>query len=142
MQRVQTTPIYLANNIVVLSVNFQGLKSFEKCQDVISYMNKKKPHIVCLQDTHWLEEDNDIIKNIFSNKVFICEGKTNSCGVAILLNFNFEYEVLSCDEYINGNYLGLLLKLSTMTIYLLTIYGPNKDNPEFYQAIDILLQKI
>ena len=28
-----------------------------------------------------------------------------------------------------------------MTIYLLTINGPNKDNPEFYQTIDMLLQK-
>ena len=104
-------------------------------------MKKKQPHIVCLQDTHWLEEDKDKIKNIWGNKVFICEGKTNSCGVAILLSCNFEYKVLSCDKDTNGNYLGLLLKLSTMTIYLLTIYGPNKDNPEFYQTIDILLQK-
>ena len=48
---------------------------------------------------------------------------------------------MSCDKDTNGNYFGLLLKLSTMTIYLLTIYVPNKDNPEFYQTIDILLQK-
>ena len=65
----------------------------------------------------------------------------HSRGVAILLSCNFEYEILSCDNDTNGNYLGLLLKLCTMAIYLLTIYGPNKDNPEFYQTIDILLQK-
>ena len=28
-----------------------------------------------------------------------------------------------------------------MTVYLLTIYGPNTDKPEFYQEIDRLLQK-
>ena len=28
-----------------------------------------------------------------------------------------------------------------MTVYLLTIYGPNTDKPEFYQEMDGLLQK-
>ena len=68
-------------------------------------------------------------------------GKTNSRGVAILLSNNFEYKVLSCDKDTDGNYLGLLLKCSTMTVYLLTLYGPNKDNPEFFRRINMLLQK-
>ena len=129
---MQISPLYVGNNIVVLSANCQGLRTYEKCQDVILYMKEKQPHIVCLQDTHWLESDENRIKNIWGNEVYISEGKTNSRGVAILLNNNFEYKVLSCDNDINGNFLGLHLKLSSMTIYLLTIYGPNKDRPDFY----------
>ena len=125
----------------MLSANCQGLRNNEKCHDVISYLKQKQPQIVCLQDTHWMEVDKNQIKHLWGNKIFICEGKRNLRGVAILLNSNFEYNVLSSDKDINGNYLGLFLKLLTMTVYLLTIYGPNTDKPEFYQEIDGLLQK-
>ena len=104
-------------------------------------MKDKRAHIVCLQDTHWLEKDTDKIRAIWGNEVLICKGKSNSRAVAILLNGNFEHEILSLDKDTSGNYLGLFLKLSAFTIYLLTIYGPNKDNPEFYQHINVLLQK-
>ena len=133
--------VHLGNSIVVLSANCQGLRNNEKCYDVISYMKQKQPHIVCLQDTHWMEVDKNRIKHIWENEIFICEGRTNSRGVAIFLNSNFEYKVLSSDRDKNGNYLGLLLTFSTMTVYLLTIYGPNADRPEFYQEVDKLLQK-
>ena len=126
---------------MVLSANCQGLRNKEKCQDVISYMKDKRAQMICLQDTHWLEQDTEKIRAIWGNEVIICEGKSNSRGVAVLLNGNFEYEILSLDKDTNGNYLGLLLKLSVMTIYLLTVYGPNKDSPEFYWHINKLLQK-
>ena len=135
---MQISPLYVGNNIVVLFANCQDLPSYEKCQDVILYMKEKQPHIVCLQDTHWVEADENRIKNIWGIEVFISEGKTNSSGVPILLNNNFEYKVLSCNKDINENYLGLL---SSITIYLLTIYGLNKDRPEFYQSIDMLPPK-
>ena len=88
-----------------------------------------------------MEVDKNRIKHLWDNEIFICEGKINSRGVAILSNSNFEYNVLSSDKDIKGNYLSLFLKLPTMTVYLLTIYGPNTDKPEFYQEIDGLLQK-
>ena len=123
------------NNIRMLSANCQGLRNKEKRRDVILYFKEKNPNIVCLQDTHLTEDDINEIKSIWDIEIYISGGKTNSRGVMILLNNNFEHEVLSCKKDKNGNQLTLLLKLNSMTINLTTIYGPNSDSPEFFQDI-------
>ena len=119
------------NSIKVLSANCQGLRNMEKRRDVLSYLKDKNANIVCLQDTHLIEDDMMAVTDLWNNEVYINGGKTNSRGVAILLNNNFEYEVLSCNKDENGNYLNLLIKLSAMTINLITLYGPNNDSPSF-----------
>ena len=85
--------------------------------------------IVCLQDTHLIEDDIMAEKELWNNDVYIYGGKTNSRGVAILLNNN-------------GNYLNLLIKLSSMKINLLTLYGPNIDSPSFFEEISKLLENV
>ena len=45
------------NIIKVLSANFQGLRTYEKRLDVLSYMKDMGASIVCLQDTHLTEND-------------------------------------------------------------------------------------
>ena len=137
---IRKVVITTGNSIKLLSANCQGLRNFQKRADVISYFKEKKANIVCLQDTHLLEEDMMSIKDIWNNEVFINGGKTNSRGVAILLNNNFEHEVLTCKKDRNGNYLNLILKLSSMTINLTTLYGPNNDCPAFFEEIQSLLE--
>ena len=40
-----------------------------------------------------------------------------------------------------GNYTSLTLKLSSVTVNLMTIYAPNKDNPSFFSEIQKVIQK-
>ena len=128
------------NNVRVLSANCQGLNNIKKRKDVLSYYKEKEANIICLQDTHLMESDIASIKEIWNNEVYICEGKSNSRGIIIILNNNFECEVLTCKKDTNGNYLNLLLKLNTLTLNLITIYGPNNDSPSFFKEIADLLE--
>ena len=66
--------------------------------------------------------------------------KTKSCGVAILLKNNFEYEVLENNNDTQGNYLHLLLKLNSMTFSLITVYALNNDNPVFFNELQKILE--
>ena len=75
-----------------------------------------------------------VVKELWNNDVYLNGGKTNSRGVAILLNNNFEYEILACNKDKNGNYLNLLVKLSSMKINLITLYG------SFFEEISKLLE--
>ena len=54
------------------------------------------------------------IKTLWGKDINLSGGQTNSRGVAILLNNNFEYEVLKCRKDKNKNLLNLILKLSTI----------------------------
>ena len=130
----------VGDNIKVLSANCQGLQNIKKRIDVLSYFKETNANIVCLQDTHLIDDDIMAVKELWNNDVYLNGGKTNSRGVAILLNSNFEYEILSCKKDKNGNYLNLLMKLSSMNINLVTLYGPNNDSPTFFEEISKLLE--
>jgi hypothetical protein len=49
-----------------------------------------------------------------------------------MFNNNFEYEVLKKKRDLNGNYLALDVVIDKPKLTLLSLYGPNMDNPDFY----------
>ena len=55
----------LPNNIMVLSANCQGLRTYKKRIDVLSYMKETGASIVCLQDTHLTEKEINSVKQIW-----------------------------------------------------------------------------
>ena len=131
----------IGNSIKVLSANCQGLGSKEKRNDVLSFFKEQDASIICLQDTHWVERDYNNLRTLWGNEIYISGGQTNSRGVAILLNSNFEYTVLDCKSDNKGNYLNLQLRLTTITLNLVNVYGPNSDDPKFYEVIENLIDE-
>ena len=129
----------IINSIKVLSANCQGLRNTQKLDDILTYLKEKKINIACLQDTHLLESDIPLLKKFWKGDIFISGHKSNSRGVAILLSSNFEYQVLSFKKDTGGNFVNVLLKLSTMTLNLTSLYGPNSDNPNFFNQIQNLV---
>ena len=130
-----------ANSISVLSANCQGLRNPDKKFDVITYYKESKASIMCLQDTHLTNNDISVIKRIWGGEVIVCGNKTNARGVAILLNSNFEYKIISKTEDPDGNFISLVMKLSSMTVNPITLYGPNNDHPDFFQCIQDTIQQ-
>ena len=67
-------------------------------------------------------------------------GKTsNSRGVAILVKRNFEYKVHTNYNDQSGNLIILNLEISNTSIKLVNLYGPNTDQPAFYQNISEII---
>ena len=95
---------------------------------------------MCLQDTHLLKSDIASVKQIW-NYCYLHGTKTNSRGVAILLNNNFEHEVIEHNGDKDGNYLQLILRCSSIKINLINIYAPNHDEPQFFSKIRDLSEK-
>ena len=131
------------NSIKVLSANCQGLRNQEKKIDVLTYFkeNKVNTSILCLQDTHLIENDIPELIKLWDGEIYLSGSKTNSRGVAVFLNNNFEHKVLSLKSDKNGNFLKIVLKLSSIIINLITLYGPNKDSPGFFHEIENMLQE-
>ena len=130
----------LSSTIKVLSANCRGLQSDNKQRDVLNYLKNLNADIICLQDTHWVPSDLRKIKSIWNHEILINGKETNSRGVAILFGNNFEYKILDKlqDDY--GNVIAVNLNISNdFTILIINTYGPNKDNPLFYQEIEDLI---
>ena len=122
----------IGNTLKVLSVNCQGLRDKKKRTDILNYLKESVAVIICLQDTHLTENDLPLTKMIWNNDCYLHGKKANARGVGILLNNNFECEILACDEDKEGNYLQVILKLTSFAINLISVYASNLDRPDFF----------
>jgi hypothetical protein len=59
---------------------------------------------------------------------FFSSFSSNSRGVSILFNNNFEYEVLKEKRDLKGNYLALDDVIDKQKLTFLSLYGPNRYN--------------
>ena len=134
----------MAHKLNIFCSNCQGLNNEKKRIDVFEKLKKKNGNIYCLQDTHFTKDLEQKIKLEWgSSEVRFCSFSSQSRGVAILFQDNFEFEILQeIKDEENGNYIILRVKLEDETITIANIYGPNTDTPEFYHKIKNIVKSL
>ena len=127
------------DNSKLISINVRGLGSRHKREDVINYLVNMKCDIMLLQDTHLIKSKVPIFDSLWTGKAYHSCFRSNSRGTSILISSHTQHEVIK--EYISneGNYIILHCKIGTDTYALGSIYGPNRDEPHFYEHIDEIL---
>ncbi|KAK6173986.1 hypothetical protein SNE40_017347 [Patella caerulea] len=129
------------SSLKILSMNCRGLGDKQKRRDVFQYLKQKHTNIICLQDVHFNDKKEPIIEAEWRFKTLICGYTTAARGVTILFNNNFEYKLNKiCKDTISGNFIIIDIEVSQKRFILANIYGPNEDNPKFYQNIQSKLQ--
>ena len=128
-------------SVRILSVNCQGLGNIVKRTDVFNYLKKKQCNIYCLQDTHFTCENEKSIRSSWDYECYFSSFTSNARGTAILFNNNFEFNILKEKRDINGNYLVLDINVDKINFTLVSIYGPNDDNPQFYENIMSIVEE-
>ena len=68
------------SNIRIISANCQGLRDIYKRTDVLNYLADNGPDILCLQDTHWLTDDQKFIKKLWPGECLLNGTRTNARG--------------------------------------------------------------
>ena len=56
--------------------------------------------------------------------------------MAILFNNNFEFSVQKVYKDRAGNYVFTVVKIMNKDFLIVSLYGPNPDNPEFYIELE------
>ena len=93
-----------------------------------------------MQDTHWTSKDENTVRSMWKGECILNGESSNSRGVAVLLNTNFEYNIMSVSKDVDGNMIVLDLNIGDISIKLLNIYAPNKDSPEFFNHIKDIIE--
>ena len=127
--------------VTIASINCQGLGGKEKRKDVLNYLKQKKFAIYCLQDTHFTEKEENYIRAQWGYECFFSSHNSQSRGVAILLNNNFEFKLHKIKKDLDGNKIILDISILNKRITLINIYGPNRDCPNFYESVKQNLQE-
>ena len=129
-----------ADQVTIFSQNCRGgLSVAAKRRDLFQFVRAKKYNIISLQDVHINSKLEPFIKAEWGNDYFFSSYTTTSRGVMILITNNFDHKVNRIKTDKNGNYIILDMDIQGKQITLVNTYGPNEDNPQFYEN---LIQKI
>lgn len=128
--------------VKISSANVRGLNGGNKRRDVLEFLKKSQSNIYFIQDIHCGKKQEYLFKNNWDGEMLIASGTSNSRGVAILFRNNFEYKILEQRIDPNGNYLAAKIKMLDTEVTLVNIYGPNMDDPVFFNNISKLLDEL
>ena len=119
-------------DLKILTYNVQGIGGISKRTDMFDYLQNMNFDIYCLQETHFKDEDEILIRTHWNNDCFFSNFKSNARGVAILFNRNVEYKIHKHISDKDGNFIILDMTVHNQRFTLINLYGPNSDNPGFY----------
>ena len=113
----------MAETVDIVSVNCRGLGDKLKRRDIFNLLKQKKYSICCLQDTHFNSEMEKYVKAEWGLDILFSSYKSNSRGVAILFQNNFQHSIMKHKSDPNGNFLAVELQVIDFKFTLLNIYG-------------------
>jgi exonuclease III len=82
-----------------------------------------------------------MIRSEWGYESYTAGGTTNSRGVAVLMNNNFDLKVRNIERDQTGNWIILDITMLDMDITLVCLYGPNDDRPDFYHQVKNNIEK-
>ena len=91
---------------------WEGLQGTEKRTDIFEYLKNMRQDIYCLQDTHFIKENEiNVIDQWGNSNCIFSNFKSNARGVAIFCNKDLDYKIHRkiIDE--NGNFIILDLNV-------------------------------
>lgn len=130
------------DKITICSLNCRGLSGTKKRRDVMDHLRKRPFSIICLIDTHFTEKQERIIRSEWGYEIYFNSFNSQSRGIAVLFKNNFEYKLHNTFRDSKGNVLLLDLEIDNRRITLATIYGPNIDDPNFYEELENNIAKM
>ena len=125
----------VVEKVKIISLNCQGLGNQKKRREVMHNLRNKKYSIICLVDTHFAKSQERRITSEWGYEAFYSSYNSQSRGVAIFFNNNFEFKIHSSYKDTNGNLLILDIEIDKHRITLATLYGPNNDDPSFFESL-------
>lgn len=119
------------------SWNCRGLNKLTKVKQVMSRIKSLKSKVVFLQETHLLSEDVSKIARRWQGQVLSAPYTTHARGVMILIHKSVPLRVQNVVKDSAGRYIMVQGRLLSETITLINVYGPNEDDPKFYDSLFI-----
>ena len=75
-------------------------------------------------------------------KCYFASYNSSSRGVTILFNNNFEFSVTKVNKDIAGNYVFATVRIMDKDFVIVSLYGPNRGNPEFYAELEERISEV
>lgn len=132
----------IMSNISITSANVQGLGNCIKRCDVFQFLRQKQHSVYFLQDCHFVKKQEKQLRAEWGYECFFASNTSQSRGVAVLFNNNFDFKAKTVIRDICGNYIIVIINTMDKDIALVNVYGPNKDDPQFYSGLKEQIEQL
>lgn len=132
----------ISDQITIGSYNCSGLAENKKRHDVFSWLKNKNYQIFRLQETHSLAADEVLWQEEWEGPIYFSHGSRKSKGVMILFKKHFDFTVSSIQTDTYGRWVVLNVIVEDKKICLVNLYGPNIDDPLFFETICEITQNL
>ena len=125
----------------ILTLNVQGCRDSLKRYEIINFIKHTNNQIICLQDTHTINDDESSWRLIWGGPIFFSHLSTRRGGVIVAVSKNTDFDLVHFEEIIQGRISHLKLKAYGKIYHIINIYA-SPDNSERitnFQVLDKLL---
>ena len=129
------------HKLKIASMNVRGLADPVKRNDVFDWLKQQDISICCLQDVHFKAEMHQLYQDEWGFKCEICSYSSEKRGVAVLFKKGLDVDIKDIKGDEQGNLLILEVNVNDNPLMLINLYGPNKDNPSFYENLKSEINK-
>lgn len=117
----------------------KGMAKLIKLKQVITRLKQLDSSIAFVQETHLLEDEIHKVRRRWPGQVFSSCFSSHSRGVLVLIHKSVPFQVDNTISDNAGRYLVVQGKLLGDNINLINVYGPNDDNPSFFENLFLLI---
>ena len=131
------------SSLLLITQNCNGLRNKIKRQTCVSWFKKQKANFVLVQETHWSNDIENIIRKEWRGLTFFSHGSQNARGVAILIKNQCEIKINVEHKDHNGRVLIIECFVNEQKLIIVNIYAPNihvKREIFFKSISNMLLQ--
>ena len=114
----------------LISLNAQGIRSFEKRKVVFRWLLKQKVDLCFLQETYSTKEVENNWKKQWKGEMLFSHGSEHSRGVLILITNSLEFELISVRSDKEGRFIFLEAFVQDQKFLFVNIYAPNKSSEQ------------
>ena len=122
-------------NIRITSWNVRGLGKLVKLKRVLNRLKCLKSKIVFLQETHFRSSGTQALVKRWPGQIFDASYSTSARGVAVLIHRSIPFQMVKVIGDTYGRYIIVQGTILTQKINLMNVYGPNEDNPSFFENL-------
>ena len=121
--------------LIICLLNVRGLVNNNKHRETFRWLKKKNYSIYFLQEMHCTNEVEHIWAAEWGYNTIFGGSSSNSAGVGILFNNNFEFQILKQLSDPQGRFIFCDIKMQEKILTLVNIYMPNLDEPAFFEQL-------
>uniref|UniRef100_A0A3Q3B087 exodeoxyribonuclease III n=1 Tax=Kryptolebias marmoratus TaxID=37003 RepID=A0A3Q3B087_KRYMA len=125
-----------------ISLNVRGINNPIKRKKVLTFFKKQNTDIAFIQETHLTDVEHLKLRRDWVGQVFYSSFSSKSRGVALLINKNLRFRLNYMEKDRAGRLILIDCVINTNRIILVSLYGPNLDNSEFFKDLILKLAAV